>query len=248
VKFRHFFPIALLCGALAGVIHARAQMWQSWTHGSVGGGAPPSPTSIAFQNYGGVIGTGTASPTVSGNYTTKTNVNTALIGLLAYNGNSVAATTFSYGAISGVDISGLVVSGGGPDLQVFFVPVGSSAVGTHLLTATAGSSNPSVTLYVLEYSGVAQTSAVEGVVSTATFAASLSVNLTTAVANDWGIAVTIPVSGGPTSNNAGWVLRDTDTAQGSDSNAGIPTGTVGLTVSWPTSGWSAVAAFGLKHG
>jgi hypothetical protein len=54
MKFRHFLPIALLCGVFAaGVAHVRAQMWSPWVKGTpvaAGGYTGTCPASTAFVN------------------------------------------------------------------------------------------------------------------------------------------------------------------------------------------------------
>jgi hypothetical protein len=48
VKFRHFLPIALLCGVLTGVVHVRAQMWSPWVKGT-GAAATASCAAATFN-------------------------------------------------------------------------------------------------------------------------------------------------------------------------------------------------------
>jgi hypothetical protein len=52
MKFRHFLPIALLCGVLTGALYARAQVWSPWVKGTpVAAGGAAAGTCTQSTNF-----------------------------------------------------------------------------------------------------------------------------------------------------------------------------------------------------
>jgi hypothetical protein len=256
VRFRHFLPLALLAGALVGLVSARAPLEKARANllgvpfTASGGG--PSPTVIAFQNAADLGDQGPSS-TINWNYSNVTNINTALI--VAYlSGGAQSPTAFTYNSVACTAI-GNVNPNGPLAAYLYYCPVGSLTPGSHVLNLTLASADTTESACVWEYSGVAQTLALEGAVTGGATTTPTSVSVTTVTDNDWGVglaqfsfgSVFSTAGGGYTARNNACTNRY-GTAY-IDTNAVVhPAGVTTPTWNHTGGGFGFGIGVGLKHG
>jgi hypothetical protein len=229
----------------------------------------PSLTSIARVGTAptalGPQGPGTIT-SYTASYTVTSNTNTAVIVLESRltGGGATALSTVAYApSTSCVNIgvaAGQVTSGF--QGSVWFCPV-NGTTGAHNFTFTYAGPIQRTMACVIEYTGVAQTTATEGFGSTATSNANpQTVNVTTAVANDWIIGFQVGMDNTRTTSGTFQVLGTATAGAGQcllptiaggtaiDSNQAVPATTTAATVTDSSSGSSDeyMMAFGLKHG
>jgi hypothetical protein len=214
----------------------------------------PSGT-IAFVNWAIPTAGTFANPVFPYTYTTTANTNEMLVVQTWVSGQITSDSQYSavYNGITCSDTGTTEDNTNGSDTVILaFCPLGTSDSSSHNLVITMAFSLTVIRTAVAEYSGVSQTSYLDGVAG-AGGTSPVAPTMTTTLAGDWLVGVgqtrngTITVSG----SDGGFASRGTDfgstdgNSQYADSHGTVPTGS--HTGTWTQSGNMAALLIGLKH-
>jgi hypothetical protein len=248
MNWKHIVALCLLAGGALGACIGKldAQFNQSaLTQGPAAGGGL-SPTVLALQQVA-ELGAQGAGLTYNFNYTTLTNVNTGLI-VPIWTQGTIAPISPTFNSVACVHI---IDSPLGAGIQFFdyYCPVGSTAPGTYILHFTTASSNTSVDVCLYEFSGAAQTTAIENAAVANGATTSATATFSTTTDKDWGIGV-VYANATSTGASGGYTLRTTcNQPYLVDTNGPItPAGSTSPAVNYASPQSWIMTVFGIKHG